>query len=130
MRQLISSGSPWEAQIGYSRAVVVGDMIFVSATAGTGPDVYSQTASALAKLATVLEENGFALADVVSTRVSVSEFDKWADAGRAHGEVFGEIRPAFALVHALPFLDESILVEVELTAVREPATPAPVAATA
>ncbi len=125
MRKLITSGSPWEAKIGYSRAVQVDNMLFVSASAATNPDgsvvspeLYEQTRVALQNLGTVLEENGFSLADVVSSRLSVSDFENWAEAARAHGEAFGEIRPAFALVHALPFIDPEIKVEVELIAVR------------
>lgn len=124
-RKLISSGSPWEGKLGYSRAVVVDNTIYISATAATGPDgsvvspdLYEQTAHALAALGRILEENGFSLADVVQSKLYVSDFDNWDDATRAHGEVFGEIRPAFTLVHALPFIDPAIKVEAELIAVR------------
>jgi enamine deaminase RidA (YjgF/YER057c/UK114 family) len=124
MRSLISSGSPWESKIGYSRAVVVDNTIYISASAATGedgtvvsPDLYEQTRYILAKLETVLEDAGFTMAEVVSSRLSVSDFDNWSEATRAHGEVFADIRPAFAIVHALPFIDPEILVEVELIAV-------------
>jgi len=118
MRRLISTGSPWESKVGYSRAVVVGDMIFISGTAGEGEDVYAQTSDALSTIEAVLLENDFALADVVWSRLAVADFEHWEDAARAHGEVYGDIRPAFSLVHALPFVDETILVEVEAVAVR------------
>jgi enamine deaminase RidA (YjgF/YER057c/UK114 family) len=126
MRELITSGSPWEAKIGYSRAVVVGDTIYISASAATGPDgkvvsseLYAQTKHVLEMLSGILDDAGFSIADVVQSRLYVSDFENWSEATRAHGEVFGDIRPAFALVHALPFIDPEILVEVELTAVRE-----------
>nr|WP_163507234.1 RidA family protein [Fodinicola acaciae] len=118
MRRLISSGSPWESTFGYSRGVITGDTMFVSATAGDGEDVYAQTRDALATIEKVLTENGFRMGDVVQSRLAVADFDHWQDAARAHGEVYSEIRPAFALVHVLPFVDEAILVEVEAVAVR------------
>lgn len=118
MRQLISTGSPWEPKVGYSRAVVLNDTIYISGTAGKGPDVYSQTRDALATIEKVLTDSGFSLSDVVQSRLVVSDFEHWEDAARAHGEVYGEIRPAFSLVHALPFVEDTILVEVEAVAVR------------
>ncbi len=118
MRTLISSGSPWEEKVGYSRAVIVNDTIYISGTAGEGADVYAQTRDAIAKVEKVLVENGFALADIVQSRLSVADFEHWQDAARAHGEVFGTIRPAFSLVHALPFVENTILVEIEAIAVR------------
>ena len=120
MRRLISTGSPWETKVGYSRAVQVDNTLYVSATASTDLtlDLYGQTRNALELLEHVLRDNGFALTEVVSSRLVVSDFDSWEEAARAHGEVFAEVRPAFALVHALPFVDPAILVEVELVAVR------------
>ncbi|KQW38409.1 RidA family protein [Rhizobacter sp. Root404] len=118
MRQLISSGSPWESKVGYSRAVVVKDTIYISGTAGKGPDVYSQTRDAIATLEQVLKDSGFALSDVVQSRLVVADFEHWQEAARAHGEVYGAIRPAFSLVHSLPFVESSILVEVEAIAIR------------
>ncbi|WP_314148620.1 RidA family protein [uncultured Leifsonia sp.] len=118
MRTLVSTGSPWESTVGYSRAVIVGDMIFISGTAGEGEDLYAQTRNALSTIEKILIENGFALADVVQSRLAVSDFEHWDDATRAHGEVYGDIRPAFSLVHALPFVEDAILVEVEAVAVR------------
>jgi enamine deaminase RidA (YjgF/YER057c/UK114 family) len=118
MRELISSGSPWETKVGYSRAVVVGDTIYVSGTAGEGADAYEQTVSALAIISGVLEGAGFALTDVAQSRLVVSDWEHWEDAARAHGEAFASIRPAFSIVHALPFVDPEIRVELEVTAVR------------
>ncbi|VWB26844.1 endoribonuclease L-PSP [Burkholderia aenigmatica] len=118
MRELISTGSPWETKVGYSRAVIVNDTIYISGTAGKGSDVYMQTRDALATVEKVLVDNGFQLSDVVQSRLVVADFDHWEDAARAHGEVYRDIRPAFSLVHALPFVDDAILAEVEAVAVR------------
>ncbi|NKR13854.1 hypothetical protein A5N17_06465, partial [Arthrobacter sp. D2] len=81
-----------------------------------GDDFYSQTKYILEKLGAVLEEAGFSYADVVQSKLYLTEISKWEDAGRAHGEVFGEIRPTLSLVHVLPFLDPQMLVEIELVA--------------
>ncbi|CAN5165258.1 hypothetical protein BH11ACT4_BH11ACT4_08960 [soil metagenome] len=81
-------------------------------------DIYEQTRFALEKLGAVLAEAGFHYEDVVQSKLYVTDITKWEDAGRAHGEVFGEIRPALTLLHVLPFLDQAMLVEVELVAVR------------
>ena len=124
--QRISSGSPWEGKIGYSRAVVANGMVFVSATAATGPDgkvvakddVYAQTRAILDKIAGVLSEAGATCADVVQTRIYVTDIARWEDAGRAHGEVFGDVRPALTLLHVKPFLDPDMLVEIDLIAVK------------
>lgn len=128
MRKLYSSGSQWEQTIGYSRAVQNGNTLYVSATAAGGPngeivgeDAYSQTKYILQKLSSVLSESGFGLNDVVQSRLYVTNIDTWKEAGRAHGETFGEIRPAFTLLHVLPFVDPNMLVEVEIVAVKESA---------
>lgn len=118
MRKRISTGSPWEPKVGYSRAVVVDNTIYISGTAGKGADVYAQTRDALATIDRVLADSGFSLSDVVQSRLVVADFDNWEAAARAHGEIYGDIRPAFSLVHALPFVDPEILVEVEAIAVR------------
>jgi enamine deaminase RidA (YjgF/YER057c/UK114 family) len=126
VRQQISSGSPWESTIGYSRAVVTRDMIFISATAAIGPDgrvvgagdLYVQTRTVLEKLGTVLTQPGAGYRDVAQTRFYVTDVSRWRDAGRAHGEIFGDIRPALTLLHVLPFLDPEILIEIDLIAIR------------
>ncbi|MBA9900888.1 RidA family protein [Burkholderia cepacia] len=118
MRKRISTGSPWEPKVGYSRAVVVDNTIYISGTAGKGADVYAQARDALATIDRVLADSGFSLSDVVQSRLVVADFDNWEAAARAHGEIYGDIRPAFSLVHALPFVDPEILVEVEAIAVR------------
>lgn len=122
MRKTFGTGSVWEQTLGYSRAVQVDNTLFISATAASGPDgivgedFYSQTKYILEKLGAVLEEAGFSYEDVVQSKLYLTDISKWEDAGRAHGEVFGEIRPTLALVHVLPFLDPAMLVEIELVA--------------
>lgn len=122
MRKTFGTGSVWEQTLGYSRAVQVDDTLFISATAASGPDgivgddFYSQTKYILEKLGAVLEDAGFSYEDVVQSKLYLTDISKWEDAGRAHGEVFGEIRPTLALVHVLPFLDPEMLVEIELVA--------------
>jgi enamine deaminase RidA (YjgF/YER057c/UK114 family) len=125
MRKLYSSGSSWETKIGYSRAVSVGDTLYISATAATGPDgklvgddVFTQTRHILKKLEGVLKDAGFEISDVVQSRLYLTDIKQWEEAGRAHGEVFGAIRPALTLLHVLPFLDPAMLIEIELTAVK------------
>ena len=124
MRTLYSSGSAWENKMGYSRAVQVGDSLYISATSAAGPDgsvsgdLYDQTRFALEKLGPVLAEAGFHYEDVVQSKVYVTDITQWELAAKAHGEVFGDIRPALSLLHVLPFLDPAMRVEVELVAHR------------
>ncbi|PNH86597.1 RidA family protein [Arthrobacter sp. AFG20] len=122
MRKTFGTGSVWEQKLGYSRAVRVDNTLYISATSASGEngivgnDFYEQTQFILQKLETVLADAGFALADVVQSKLYLTDISKWEDAGRAHGEVFGEIRPTLSLVHVLPFLDPEMLVEIELVA--------------
>ncbi|OFI38710.1 hypothetical protein BIU82_17760 [Arthrobacter sp. SW1] len=122
MRKTYGTGSVWEQSLGYSRAVQVDNTLYISATAASGPDgivgedFYSQSKYILEKLGTVLEDAGFSYEDVVQSKLYLTDISKWEDAGRAHGEVFGEIRPTLSLVHVLPFLDPKMLVEIELVA--------------
>lgn len=125
MRKLYSSGSTWEQTVGYSRAVQIGDTLYVSATAASGrdgkvvgQDVYAQTRYILDKLGGVLADAGFGYQDVVQSRLYLTNIQAWKDAGRAHGEVFGSIRPALTLLHVLPFVDPEMLIEVEITAAK------------
>ena len=124
MSTLYSSGSAWEHKMGYSRAVQVGDTLYISATSAAAADgsvtgdLYEQTRFALEKLGSVLAEAGFAYGDVVQSKLYITDIANWEAAGRAHGEVFAEIRPALTLLHVLPFLDPAMLVEVELVAHR------------
>ncbi|HEY3574927.1 MAG TPA: RidA family protein [Arthrobacter sp.] len=122
MRKTFGTGSVWEQKLGYSRAVQVDNTLYISATSASGEngivgnDFYEQTQFILKKLEIVLADAGFALADVVQSKLYLTDISKWEDAGRAHGEVFGEIRPTLSLVHVLPFLDPEMLVEIELVA--------------
>ncbi|MDQ0077216.1 RidA family protein [Arthrobacter oryzae] len=122
MRKTFGSGSTWEQTLGYSRAVQVDSTLYISATAASGEDgivgedCYAQTKYILEKLGAVLAEAGFEYGDVVQSKLYLTDISKWEDAGRAHGEVFGEIRPTLSLVHVLPFLDPKMLVEIELVA--------------
>jgi enamine deaminase RidA (YjgF/YER057c/UK114 family) len=119
------SGAPWEPVVGYSRVVVRGDTAWVSGTtsivdgAVAHPgDAGAQTRQAIANLAEALERAGFSLADVVRTRMFVTDISRWEEVGRAHGEVFGDIRPATSMVQVAALIDPAMLVEIEADAVR------------
>lgn len=125
-RRRISSGGPWEAVAGYSRAVVVGDSCWVAGTTDAGPDGVSQhpgdvTGQARAVFAIIeraLVEGGFALADVVRTRMFVTDMALSGAVSAVHGEVFGEIRPAATMVAVAGLMDPSLLIEIEVDARR------------
>ena len=119
------SGTPWEPIVGYSRVVVRGDTAWVSGTTATVDgavahpgDAYAQTKQAIANLAEALERAGFSLADVVRTRMFVTDIIRWEEIGRAHGEAFADIRPATAMVQVVSLIDPAMLVEIEADAVR------------
>jgi enamine deaminase RidA (YjgF/YER057c/UK114 family) len=119
------SDAPWEAVVGYSRVVVHGDVAWVSGTTATVDgavvhpgDAGAQTRQVLATIGQSLERAGFTLADVVRTRMYVTDISRWEEVGRAHGEVFGDIRPAASMVQVAALIDPAMLVEVEADAVR------------
>jgi len=123
-RQLVSTGGPWEVKIGYSRAVRVGSHVSVSGSTAMTPsglvgkgDPYAQTIQTLKTIEAALQQAGASLADVVRTRIYMANIDQWQDVGRAHGEVFGTIRPATTMVEVKRLIDPDMLVEIEADAV-------------
>ena len=119
----LASGAPWEPLIGYSRVVVAGPLIFVAGTTGTvdgrvvgAGDAYAQTIQAFRNVETALASAGAGLADVVQTQLFVTDIGRWEEVGRAHRELFGDIRPVTAMVGVSALIDPEMLIEVQAIA--------------
>ncbi len=124
-RTNVSSGSPWESKVGYSRAVRTGDQIFVSGTTASdengqvvgADDPYAQAVFILEKIKRSLEQCGAQLSDVVRTRMYVTDVQHWPEVGKAHQEFFGSVLPASTLVEVSALVGPELLVEIEVDAV-------------
>lgn len=129
MRKLVSSGSPLEPRIGFSRAVRVGPFVAIAGTAPITPDggvaapgdVYGQTQRCLEVIAQAIADAGLSMASVIRTRVMLTDISRWEDAARAHGEVFSSVKPACTFVEVKGFIHPDWLVEIEADCIAEEA---------
>jgi enamine deaminase RidA (YjgF/YER057c/UK114 family) len=127
MRQNYSSGAKWEDIVGYSRAVKVDNVLEVTGTVAVDEngvvvgkdDFYLQTQFILSKIKRVMEEAGFSINDTVRTRIFVTDISRWEDVGRAHQEVFGDIKPVTTMVQVSALISPEYLVEIEVSAIRD-----------
>lgn len=124
-RRHFGSGGPWEARVGYSRAVRVGAMVFVAGTTATDAggrvvgesDMYAQAMQALRNVEAALARAGAGMGDVVRTRMFVTDIGRWEEAGRAHAAFFADVRPAATMVEVARLIDPAMLIEIEVDAV-------------
>lgn len=131
VRHNFSTNTPWEPVVGYSRAVRVGNQVFVTGTTATAADgtlvgagdAYAQTVQIFRNIESVLARAGAGLRDVVRTRMFVTDISRWREVGKAHAEFFGEIRPAATMVEVSRLIDPAMLVEIEVDAVIEEREP-------
>ena len=126
MRKNISSGAPWEDQVGYSRAVRMGNIIEVSGTAPVkdgkvfGDTAYEQAKTCLQIIEAALKKAGANMNDVIRTRMFVTDISLWEEFGKAHGEFFKEIKPATSMIEVSKLIDKEMLIEIEATAIIHP----------